>query len=160
MKAFWRGACKAKNNIEYCIILKKRLFYLWIMFTAGLVAAILGFIVFWFELFNIEAFQAGILSGFGVGLIVGSITGMFRIRKTMSSEDKLKESRLKETDERELALNSKALRMSAYIVLICIYILMIVGGIFEPMIMYVCSFLIGVFLISYNLLRFHYQKTM
>lgn len=157
---FWRGACKAKNNIEYCIILKKRLFYLWIMFTAGLVAAILGVIVFWFELFNIEAFQAGILSGFGLGLIAGSITGMFRIRKTMSSEDKLKESRLKETDERELALNSKALRMSAYIVLICLYILMIIGGIFEPMIMYVCSFLIGIFLISYNLLRLHYQKTM
>lgn len=157
---FWSGACKAKNNIEYCTILKKRLFYLWIMFSAGLVAAILGFIVFWFELFNIEAFQAGILSGFGLGLIAGSITGMFRIRKTMSSEDKLKESRLKETDERELALNSKAFRMSAYIVLICLYILMIVGGIFEPIIMYVCSFLIGIFLISYYLLRLHYQKTM
>ncbi len=157
---FWTGACKAKNNIEYYTILKKRLFYLWIMFSAGLVAAILGFIVFWFELFNIDAFQAGILSGFGIGLIAGSITGMFRIRKTMSSEDKLKESRLKETDERELALNSKALRMSAYIVLICLYILMIVGGIFEPIIMYVCSFLIGIFLISYYLLRLHYQKTM
>ncbi|HKM35218.1 MAG TPA: hypothetical protein VJY54_10825 [Lachnospiraceae bacterium] len=160
MKALWRGSCKAKNNAEYRAVLKKRLVYLWITLLAGFIAAALGLIIFLLDILNITAFQSGILFGMGIGLILGSIIGMIRIYTTLSSEEKLKESRLKETDERELEVNSKALRMTAWILLVCLYILMLVGGLFEPIIMNVCSLLIGIFLISYTLLRFYYQKTM
>lgn len=160
MKAFWRGGCKAKNNEEYRGVLKKRLVNLWIALFAGIFAAALGLIIFYLDILIITAFQAGMLFGMGIGLMLGSIISIVRIYHTLSSEEKLKESRLKETDEREQEVNSKALRMTACIILACLYILMLVGGLFEPIVMYVCCLLIVIFLISYSLLRFYYQKTM
>ncbi len=160
MNAFWSGCCKAKNNEEYRKVLKKRLLSVGIMITGGLVAAVLGFVILWKELLGIPEHQAGVLCGFGIGLIIGSVSLFIRIKTTLASEEKIKESRLRETDERELAVNSKALRMTAYIILVCLYLCMLIGGLFEPMITYICCLLIGIFLISYTVLKKYYQRKM
>lgn len=160
MKAFLRGGCKAKNNEEYRRVLKKRLVNNWIACCAGLFAAALGLGIYYFHISNITVFQSGLLFGVGIGLLLGTIINIISIYRALSNEEKLKENRLKETDERELEVNNRALRMTAYIILACLYILMILGGLFEPIIMYVCCLLIGIFLISYTLFRFYFQKTM
>ena len=63
----------------------------------------------------------------------------------MQHEEKLKEARLKETDERELEVANHALRFTAKIMLAVLYVFLIVGALFWEEIMLVCCILVGIF---------------
>lgn len=60
--------------------------------------------------------------------IVGSVWGLYvlelfliRNKRLMKDEEKLKEARLQVTDERNIEIGSRALRMAAFVLLIVMY---------------------------------------
>ena len=85
---------------------------------------------------------------------------MIKILKVLNNEERLKEERLRETDEREREVGNQALRLTAKITLAVLYIFLIVGGLFSEVIMMVCCILIGVFLLSYEIAKKYYEKQM
>lgn len=157
MKGLFCSECKARNNEEFRQVLQKRARSMWILFGIGICTAIAGFVAgyFWVE---ILPHQIGMIAGIGTGVAFGSILALLRINKRLHDEDKLKAERLKETDERELEISSKALKATAKLLLAALYIVMIVGGMFYEPCMVVCSLLIVTFLIGYMAFRHYYEN--
>lgn len=157
MRSLFFPTCRAKNNEEYRSVLKKRQvsFYLIILVGAATegIALFLDFCV----RIAFTDYLLGYLLGMGAGLVLGGVIGLARIRRRMASEEKLKEFRLKETDERELEVDSLALRATAKLLLSALYVLLIVAGVFgKEELMYVCFGLVALFLLGYAVFRKYY----
>ncbi len=69
--------------------------------------------------------------------------------KKKKDEEKLKEARLQVTDERNIEIGSRALRMAAFVLLIVMYFAFLFGGLYDPMISKLMSCMICLFLIVY-----------
>lgn len=159
MKGLFCSECKARTNEEFRQVLKKRARNLWILFGIGICTAAAGFIAgyFWVE---ILPHQIGMVAGIGTGMVLGCTIALLRINGYLRDEEKIKKERLRETDERELEISSKALKATAKLLLAALYIVMIVGSMFYAPCVVVCSLLIVTFLIGYMVFRHHYEKVL
>ncbi len=149
---------KAKNNEEYRLILKKRQKRMWGLFAAGLFTVALGGILSILMKGQVSARQTGFVMGLGTGLSLGSVIEIGILWRKMRSEDRLKKERLKEVDEREIEVRSRAMQAAAKILMIVIYLLMVIGGLFSETLVIVCFLLANTFLLSYKLLQKYYGK--
>ena len=157
MKDLFCPVCKAKNNEEYRAVLKKRQVALGLFILAGLATDGLVLFLYFFTRIHIGEYQMGYLLGVGAGLMLGGVVGVMRIRRRMADEEKLKEFRLKETDERELEVDSLALRATAKTLLVALYIILIVAGVFNRQeLVHVCFGLVALFLLGYAAFRKYY----
>ena len=157
MKDLFCPVCKAKNNEEYRAVLKKRQVALGLFILAGLATEGLILFLYFFTRIHIGEYQMGYLLGVGAGLMLGGVVGVVRIRRRMADEEKLKEFRLKETDERELEVDSLALRATAKTLLVALYIILIVAGVFgREELVHVCFGLVALFLLGYVAFRKYY----
>lgn len=157
MRSLFCPTCRAKNNEEYRAVLKKRQVNFCLIMLAGIATE--GIVLFLRYCIRMEFadYQMGYLLGMGAGLAFGGVVGLARIRGKMASEEKLKECRLKETDERELEVDSLALRATAKLLLAVLYVFLIAAGAFErEELMQVCFGLIGIFLLGYAVFRKYY----
>ena len=157
MKGLFSSGCKAKNNEEYRAILMKRQVGLWLIILVGL--ATVGLVLFlnFCTQIHIGEYQMGYLLGVGAGLILGGLVAMVQIRRRLADEEKLKEYRLKETDEREMEVDSLALRATAKTLLVALYVILIVAGVFNRQeLVHVCLGLVALFLLGYAAFRKYY----
>ena len=159
MKGLFCGGCKARNNEEYKIVLAKRQKRMCVLLIAGLLTVVAGIVYICVNGFE-DSYSLGFVFGFGVGLALGAALAMWKIRKTLRNEDKVKEARLKETDEREVEVANQALRLTAKIMLAALYVCLIIGGFFWEEIMLVCCILVSIFLLSYEFAKKYYNKQM
>lgn len=158
MRSLFCSTCRAKNNEEYRTVLKKRQVGFCLFILAGIATDGLVLFLNLCIRMTFTDHQMGYLLGLGSGLMLGGVIGVMRMRRRMVNEEKLKEFRLKETDERELEVKSLALRATAKLLLGVLYVLLIVAGVFEKEeLMYVCFGLIFVFLFGYTVLLKYYR---
>lgn len=150
--------CKAKNNEEYRLVLKKRQRRYWYLFCAGLLTAALGAVLEAIPEERISGRQTAFVLGLGSGLCLGSALIIWNIRRVMKNEDQLKERRLKEVDEREIEVRSRALQAAAKALMVMLYVLSIIGGLFVRELTWVCGLLIFGFLVSFALFQKYYGK--
>ena len=157
MKGLFCPVCKAKNNEEYRAVLKKRQVGLCLFILAGLATEGLVLFLHFYTRIQLGEYRLGYLMGIGAGLILGGVVGVVRVRRRMADEEKLKEFRLRETDERELEVDSLALRATAKTLLAAMYVTLIVAGVFKrEELMQVCFGLIALFLFGYVAFRKYY----
>ena len=157
MKGLFSSGCKAKNNEEYRAILMKRQVGLWLIILVGL--ATVGLVLFlnFCTQIPIGEYQIGYLLGVGTGLILGGLVAMVQIRRRLADDEKLKEYRLKETDERNLEVDGMALRATAKTLLVALYVILIVAGVFNRQeLVHVCLGLVALFLLGYAAFRKYY----
>ena len=98
---------------------------------------------------KVDDYMLGVYCGIGVGLICSGIVFLIRNKRLMKDEEKLKEARLQVTDERNIEIGSRALRMAAFVLLIVMYFAFLFGGLYDPMISKLMSCMICLFLIVY-----------
>ena len=134
MRGLFCDGIKAKNNEEYRVLLKKRQKRMWGLFAVGLLTAALG------------------------ALLGTLMRGQITERRKMGSEERLKKERLREVDEREIEVRSRALQATAKLLLAFIYVLMIIGCLFDEEIVGVCILLAGIFMLSFQLFQKYYGK--
>ena len=158
MKGLFCAHCKARNNEEYRVILRKRLIKVRLMCVMGLLVILGAAVLFHTLLREAGDWHQGAVYGMGTGLMLGSAVAMFRIRRILSDEGRLKEQRLKETDERELEIGNMALRQTAKLLLLVIYIFMVFGILISEELLKVCCLLIGIFLLSYIGFQKYYER--
>lgn len=157
MRGLFCPMCKARNNEEYRAVLKKRQARLYLFILAGVATAGISLFVHFCTRIELSEYRLGFLLGLGTGLVLGGLVGLLKIRRRLANEEKLKESRLRETDERELEVDSLALRGTARLMLGVLYVLLVLGGLFaDDELMWICSGLISVFLFSDVVLRKYY----
>lgn len=157
MKDLFYSGCKAKNNEEYRAVLKKRRGVYALFILVGLATEGIVLFLHFCARFHFGAYQLGFLLGLGAGLMLGSVVGVLRICRIMTDEEKLKEFRLKETDERELEVNSRALQATAKTLLAALYAVLIAAGVFNRQdLEHVCLGLAALFLFAYVAYRKYY----
>ena len=135
----------------------KRQVGLWLIILSGLATDGLVLFLNFCTRIHFGEYQLGYLLGVGAGLILGGVVAMVQIRRRLADEEKLKEYRLKETDERELEVDSLALRATAKTLLIALYVILIVAGVFNRQeLVHVCLGLVALFLLGYAAFRKYY----
>lgn len=158
MRGLFCDGIKAKNNEEYRVLLKKRQKRMWGLFAVGLPTAALGALLGTLMRGQITERQAGFILGVGTGLSLGSVIEIWILQRKMGSEERLKKERLREVDEREIEVRSRALQATAKLLLAFIYVLMIIGCLFDEEIVGVCILLAGIFMLSFQLFQKYYGK--
>lgn len=153
--------CTAKNNEEYRTILKKRRTIMRLMFLLGII--ILG-ITCAFMILKPDIVQdtshIGWFLGLSTGFILGSILVLTQLRKILQDETLLREHRLTETDEREKEITASAVKRTAAVLFLTIYLLALLCTFVEIEALTLLYFLIAEFLFSYILFRKYYSHKM
>lgn len=157
MRGLFCPTCRARNNEEYRAVLKKRQRKLSLYLLVGIATAGICLFLHFCTPLKMSEYHLGFLLGLGGGLMLGGVAGLVRIQRRLADEGKLKEFRLRETDERELEVDSLALRATAKILLFVMYLLLLVSGIFDLEWLFRCCWgLIAIFLVSYLVCRKYY----
>lgn len=99
----------------------------------------------------------GFYTGMGLALVLVGGIMLFRNCQTLKRPQKIHQERVKNNDERNLMLATKAFHTASTGLLACLYVASLVGIFFEPLIVTVALSLIGLFFIIY-LISYRYFK--
>ena len=149
-----------KTNEEYKNVIKKRMKVMVGLMVIGVItflASILG------ELYlktPVSDKVLGIYTGLGSSLFIAGLVLWIKNIKIINNEEKLRESRLNNTDERNQEIARKALNIAAYVMLASLYVIGLIGGIFYPILFNVLSFIVCIFLLTYVVAYKYYNKKM
>ncbi|MDF2673707.1 MAG: hypothetical protein K0R09_1972 [Clostridiales bacterium] len=153
-------SCKANNNEEYKKVIRARMKRMILLFVIGIITLVAALLPENMWTVSINEQMLGVYSGIGVGLIVASVILWIKNKLILADEEKLKESRLSNTDERIQEISSKALRVAAIVLLIALYALGLIGGLFYPVLVKILLSMVFVFLIAYLIAYKIYEKRM
>jgi len=150
----------ARTNEEYKKVIKNRMKIMMAMSIVGIITATFGFgAEFYFKL-PISDKMLGVYSGFGTGLLAAGIGLWIKNRILLNNEEKLKESRLNNTDERIQEISNKAFRVATYIMLAALYATGLIGGLFYPVLVQALMFIVCTFLLAYVIAYRSYNNKM
>lgn len=159
MRNIFCWMCRAKNNEEYRAVLKKRAVRMYLFILAGILTAGIALYVNW--LTELSEYRLGFLLGLGAGLVLGAAVQILKMRRLLRNEEKLKEARLRETDEREVEIDGLALRAASRVLLVALYLALFIGGLFARKEILFCSWvMLAVFLLSYMGFKKYYGARM
>ena len=125
---------KVTNNEEFRKQLQAKNKALLGLILLGIISAAAAYYMEFSGKMKVDDYMLGVYCGIGVGLICSGIVFLIRNKRLMKDEEKLKEARLQVTDERNIEIGSRALRMAAFVLLIVMYFAFLFGGLYDPMI--------------------------
>lgn len=160
-----RGFClfeitKAQNNAEYRKKLENKNKYMWLVIVIGLITAVIAFCTEFFSDRKLDDFMLGVYSGVGVGLVAAGAVMLIRNRRLLQDETKLKEARLKVTDERNVEIALKSIRIATITLVAAIYAVFLIGGFFYPVVSKFMVLLLLVFFLTYYIAHSILEKRM
>ncbi len=150
-------ATTAANNEEYRKILKKRNLWYLLIGAAGILIAVSA-LAAQNQGVELPDYILGVYSGFGTGLVLGMAILIIRNLMLLKNEEKLKQDRLKNTDERLELIGNKASQAAFKVLLLGGSVTALIGGIYEPVLIKVLLFELDLFIFSYLVAFAHYKK--
>lgn len=149
-----------QTNEEYRKYLKREFsIFIWVV-AAGVLLSVFGFAgEFWFQM-PVDDYLLGLYFGAGIGLILAGIIRLIRNKRLRGDEEKLKQARLEMSDERIQTISSRAFRMAAWVMLIAMYLGVMIGGIFYPVLPKIMCCMICLFCVSYSICYYIFEKRM
>lgn len=148
---------KAKTNEEFRKELKRKNIMLGILAVLGLLTLGTAFWAHRYQVFVAEH-TLGFYTGAGTGILVGTLFLLFRNIYIAKDETRLKNERLKNSDERIQEITMRAFRTASAAMLIAAYLICLIGGLFEPVLYKVLGMLAAVLMIGY-IISYHYLNT-
>ena len=150
MKGFClMSATKATNNEEYRQQIQAKNKYMWGLILLGLITAVIAYYMEFSGKMKVDDYMLGVYCGLGVGLFASGIALLIRNKRLLKDEAKLKEARLQATDERNVEIGMHAQKIAAIVLLVVIYLVFLIGGVYDPILSKVMSCLICLFLVAY-----------
>lgn len=150
MKGFcFMSATKATNNEEYRKQIQTKNKYMWGLILLGLITAVIAYYMEFSGKMKVDDYMLGVYCGLGVGLVASGIAFLIRNKRLLKDETKLKEARLQATDERNVEIGMRAQKIAAIVLLVAIYLVFLIGGVYEPILSKVMSCLICLFIVAY-----------
>lgn len=137
---------ETKNNEEYKKVIKVRMNMVIIFFLIG---------ILWLAtaVFAINVWKVGtvyrIYIGLGSWLTGVSAINWVRYKLMLTDDKKIKNERLNRTDERNRDIRNKAFRVAGIVLLIILYAVGLIGGLFNPILVELLLALHIAFPISY-----------
>lgn len=149
-----------KTNDEYKNVIKKRMKVMIGLMVIGVItflASILGELYFKTP---VSDKVLGTYTSLGSSLFTVGLVLWIKNKRILNNEEKLRQSRLNNTDERNQEIARKALNIAAYAMLASLYVIGLIGGIFYPILFNVLSFIVCIFLLTYVVAYKYYNKKM
>ncbi len=151
---------KARNNEEYRKVIKRRMQLSALIGAIGLLTTALSLMAEYVWGLEISDHILGVYCGMGCGLLAGCIVLWIKQGRLLKDEEKLTQSRLENADERIEEINNKALRSALIFLLVALYAIGLIGGIFYPILTRVLAILVAFFILVYLIARKVYEKKM
>ena len=159
MKGIFNSAI-ANTNEEYREIVKNRMKLFALMGAAGVITVTVALMARFQWRAVIKEEMLDVYTGFGIGLLIISVVLWILHRVTLNNEEKLKESRIKNSDERLLDISNRAFWFAGGVILAVMYGVALIGGLFFPVLVKMLLAIISVFLVSYLAAYRYYLKRM
>lgn len=150
----------AKNNEEYKVHVKAKMNILLLVLFIGMATLAVSLMAEFQWSVNISEHMLGVYTGVGTGLIFAAVILWVKNRRLLNNEEKLKESRINSSDERMKEISSKAFRVAAVFLLITLYAIGLIGGLFYPLLVKLLLGCVTVFLLAYVIAYKIYEKKM
>lgn len=139
----------AATNEEYKGVLKRRNMWMGILIFAGALIAGLALYAEQTGKAALPDYAIGVYCGFGTGIALAGLILLIRNLVLMGNEGKLKEDRLKNSDERISEISNRACRTSFGILVVALIVSGMISGIFTPMLLKAAILMIDVAVLSY-----------
>lgn len=98
---------------------------------------------------TIDDYLLGVYAGMGSALIGAGLAKIIRNRSTMKDEERLTKQRRERGDERIQEIGRIALRAAALLMILAMYVISLIGGLFYPVLPKILLILICIFLLVY-----------
>ncbi len=151
---------KASNNEAYKKIIRQRMRIMLLLFILGSITLAVSLLAKNLWSVKVDDSMLGVYTGAGAGLSAAAIVIWIKNKRILTDEEKIKKDRLSNTDERLQEINRKALRTATIILLIGLYAIGLIGGLFYPILVKVLFFLISIFLFAYLVTYKIYERGM
>lgn len=142
-------ASNAKSDEEYRKAVKRKQKGLVLLFLAGAATLIISLLVPRYWDVNINEHMLSAYAGVGSGLMAAALVLWIRFQMVLSNPAKLKELRLSNTDERNQEIGKKAYRFAATALIIALYAVWLIGGLWYPVLTKIMGILVWIFVITY-----------
>ncbi len=150
----------ARTNEEYKKVVKVRMNRFLGLGAIGAVTLTLGLLAEFYWRLDVREEMLGVYTGMGTGLVLVSVILWVKNRVLLASEEKLKESRINNSDERIKEISDQAFRTAAVVMLGVMYLISLIGGLFYPVLVQVLLAVVSIFALTY-LISYHiYNKKM
>ena len=150
----------AKTNEEYRNVIKNRMKIMVGFMVIGIITALAGLLGEFYFKTPVSDKVLGVYTGLGSSLFSAGLVLWIKNKILLNNEEKLRKSRLSNTDERNQEIARKALNIAAYVMLASLYVIGLIGGIFYPILFNVLSFIVCIFLLTYIVAYKYYNKKM
>lgn len=142
---------KASNNEEFRRQLKAKNKFMWLFIVLGIFSAAVAYYYEFFGEMNVDDYMLGVYCGIGVGLVGAGVALLIRNKRLLKDEAKLKEARLEQTDERNVEIGIHAQRIAAMVLLVAMYLVFLLGGLYDSFLSKVMACLICLFVAVYSI---------
>ncbi|MBP3887334.1 MAG: hypothetical protein J6F30_06730 [Cellulosilyticum sp.] len=139
-------------------ILYSRIKLFCVLGALGIFTLTVGIVSVVTDLFTIEEYASGLLTGSGSALIACSAVFIIYTYKVIKNEDRLKEERLKYQDERNILIANQSIKVATVALLAALYVSMILVLIINHEMLYYILVPIFVFLIAYLVATAYFNK--
>lgn len=138
-----------KTNDEYKKVIKARILIFIGLIVLGVITLIVTFLGDSYLNLKISESMISTYSGFGTGITVVGIILLIKNVSILNNEEKLRKVRISNTDERIKEINLKASKVALGFMLVTMYLVGLIGGVWYPVITQVLFSIICVFLVVY-----------
>lgn len=144
---FCGGDCK--TNEEYKKVIKGRILLFIGIIVLGIITLVITFLGDKYLNIKINENMISTYSGFGTGLTVVGVLLLIKNILILNNEEKLRKIRISNTDERNREISIKASRVALGFMIVSMYLVGLIGGIWYPEITQILFSIISLFLVVY-----------
>lgn len=150
----------AKTNEEYKQVVKIRIYRMIGLGLIGAITLVTALLAQFYWKSEIKSEMLGVYTGAGSGLLLAAIVMVIRNILMLKDEEKLKESRISNGDERIREISNKSFLAASVTMLIAMYALALIGGLFYPVLVKLLLLIVMIFVFAYMISYRIYNKRM
>ncbi len=140
---------KAATDEEYGVHLAKACYVYTGMIVIGVITAAIAVTAEVLGMTGISDYMLGLYCGMGSGITIGGAVLIVRNRRLMKNKEKLHKARIHDSDERNAQISGMAVKAALAVLLVGMYLVMLVGGLWYPVLPKILVLLVVLFLFSY-----------
>jgi hypothetical protein len=150
----------AKTNEEYKQVVKIRMYRFVGLGLIGAITLITALLAEFYWKLDVKEEMLGVYTGGGFGLLLISIIMLIKNALMLRDEEKLKSSRISNSDERIKEISNRAFRTASIIMLITMYAVALIGGLLYPVLVEMLSAVVAIFVFAYLVSYYIYNRKM
>lgn len=144
---------KATTDEEYRRHVQRRALLYAGVVLLGIITAVVACLAEFVWEVEVSSRMLGFYTGCGTGLALGGGVILVKSLLLLRDAEKLHRARIDEADERNVEISTMAMKVAILVLLVGMYVVLLIGGLWYPVLIKVLGFLVTLFLFSYIVAR-------